>query len=87
MTITQQDVAEENLMKGYDAQEPRRLCDSLSKMAAPTQFAEVGSVLTRKLGILKAKLHCGECAITWEVFHGPEEVSWFNLLSHGMHFL
>jgi hypothetical protein len=65
---------------------PRRLCDSLSKMGAPTQFAEVGSVLSWKHGILKAKLHCGECAITWEVFHGPEEVGRFNLLSHGSTF-
>jgi hypothetical protein len=55
-------------------------------MGAPTQFAEVEKVLTRKLGILKAKLHCRECANTWEVFHGPEEVGQFNLLSHGSPF-
>jgi hypothetical protein len=58
----------------------------LSKMGAPTQFVEVEKVLTRKLGILKAKLHCGECANTWEVFHGPEKVGQFNLLSHGSTF-
>jgi len=55
-------------------------------MGAPIQFAEVEKVLPRKLGILKAKLHCGECANTWEVFHGPEEVGQFNLLSHGSPF-
>jgi hypothetical protein len=42
------------------------------------QFIEVGHILSLELGVLKAKLHCREGAVTWKIFHCPDKVGWFH---------
>jgi hypothetical protein len=34
----------------------------------PSQFAEMGRVLTRKLGVLKAKCQCGQGVVCGQVY-------------------
>jgi hypothetical protein len=56
-------------------------------LSLPRQFIEVGCILSWELRVLKAKLHCREGAVTWEIFHCPDKVGWFNLLGQGLRFL
>ena len=51
-------------------------------LSPPRQFIEVGCILSWELGVLKAKLHCREGAVTWEIFHCPDK-----LVGSGLHFL
>jgi hypothetical protein len=55
-------------------------------LSPPGQFIEVGCILSCELGVLKAKLNCREGAVTWEIFHCPDRVGWFNLLGQGLRF-
>ncbi len=55
-------------------------------LSLPRKFIEVGCILSWKLGVLKAKLHCREGAVTWEIFHCLDKVVWFNLLGQGLRF-
>jgi hypothetical protein len=54
-------------------------------LSLPRQFVKVGHVLSWELGVLKAKLHCREGAVTQKIFCCPDKVSRFNLLGQGLH--
>jgi hypothetical protein len=56
-------------------------------LSLPRQFIKVCRVLYWELGVLKAKLHCREGAITQKIFHCPDKVDWFNLLGQDLRFL
>jgi hypothetical protein len=55
-------------------------------LSPPRQFIKVGCILSWELGVLKAKLHGREGAVTWEIFHCPDKVGRFNLLGQGLRF-